>query len=228
MRNIWKHYRVTLKFRDKVCGGVPKDPETIAAWIRSRIADQSKADMMIQEAKAAMGVEGLSEEELENLERTCWNGFKRNEGGLYLEGRCVKAAYKEAAAVLREPLDISAFKARVAERLFVVEDIIPLGRQEPDGDYESFIHAIGPQGPRNALKRVDYVTQATITYRVKMINQSFLCKRDPAAPKGQARNSMDPFECLELMHNYMQEGGIGADRSQGNGKNDLVSIEPLD
>ena len=48
-------YRVTLEVRDKLIGGVPKDPDTIAKWIQARMEVQDRALIeLVEEASADM------------------------------------------------------------------------------------------------------------------------------------------------------------------------------
>lgn len=140
---------------------------------------------------------------------------------------------KENASVLRETLDMSALKARVAERVFVNEDRVYLGKKEVDGTISGVVHAMTPQGPIAALKKVDYVERPLIRFTVTCLNESFMCKtEDPekVAAGAKGTSGRKRIGCkdivLALLH-HGRELGMGADRSQGYGKFDIVEFEEI-
>ena len=215
--NLWQYLTVTLQFRDKLCGGIPKSPEAIDGWIRAVVENKNRLEQIIADTKIEMKTDALTDEQIEELKQACWIGFKSNGAGLYIEGRQVKAMLKEAANVIKNRLDMTAFKARVAERLFIRNDTIPLGVDAPSGSHESMIHAMTASGPINALKRVDYVTQPTITFHLKALNEPFVNKKKEKLPV---------LDALRLLLEYGSENGLGADRSQGYGQFDVLEITP--
>jgi len=86
--SLWQYYTVRLKFRDKIVGGIPKSPSTIANWLNATIEDKSMAAQLIEQTKKETGVAELSDEERAEVEETVWNGFKIHpKTGLYIEGR---------------------------------------------------------------------------------------------------------------------------------------------
>jgi len=131
----------------------------------------------------------------------------------------VKAMLKEAANILKGKFNLNAFKARVAERVFVIEDRISLGVVEPTGSFEEHIHAMTPQGPISALRRLDYVEQAEIRFRIRALDE-------PMVTKGTPKRQIFPAAYLPILLEYAQErrpgGGTGR---QGYGQFDLISIE---
>ncbi len=42
-KSIWKKYDVELQFRDKLVGGVPKNPDVVKSWIDSRAVELDRA-----------------------------------------------------------------------------------------------------------------------------------------------------------------------------------------
>ncbi len=216
--NLWLYFDVELQIRDKICGGIPKSPETIEKWIEVTLSDKSRMEEIIEQTKKDMGVDDINDETLlAELKKSCWNGFKSNDAGLFAEGRCLKAMLKESANIIKKVVDLTAFKARVAERVYVQEDQIPLGVTEADGSDEKMIHIIGPFGPVSALKRVDYVTRPLISFSLTVLNEPLTTK---TAPK-----KIQPEDYLRLLFDFGGENGLGADRSQGYGKFDLVKFE---
>lgn len=221
MKPMFEEFAVTLRFTDQLRGGIPKSPDTIEGWLRARVNDEHRVDVLAAATKEEMGVTALDAEQIEALKKSVWNGFKSDENGLYYEGRCCKAALKESANIIRTLTGITALKAKVSERFFVVEDRIYLGRMTSDGDEENFVHAMTPQGPISALKRCDYVKGVEITFTVRCLNQPFeLAKKGSDGEKGKVSNE----EVLSLILQYASNIGMGSDRSQGHGKFEVVSI----
>lgn len=195
---MWRHYEVTLQFRDKVVGGIPKSKEMIERWLQAR-----KKPELIDQTVAEMG------DQLDETIDTMWTGFKADEKGLYIETRQIKAMFKEAANVIRHAIGFKGFmKARVAEKVFIYPDKVYLGVTEPTGWEERPIHIITRQGPRSAFKRYDYVERARITFNFKVLDD------------GQITD-----EHLDAILEYAQDAGLGADRSQGMGKFDVVEFK---
>lgn len=216
---LWRRFSLVLTIRDRLIGGIPKSPDMIEGWLNAVVKDESRMRQAAAETVAAMTPQAPTVEQMEELSEKAWVGFKANKEGLYYEGRCLKAAFKEAANVLRPKLDITALKARVAERLFVEEDILPLGVVQPDGFRETPIHAMTPQGPIHALKRADYVTAPTLRCTLKLLDEAYTTKTN--------KDKILPEVVLEALLLYMAENGIGAERSQGAGKFDLVEFKEI-
>lgn len=95
-------YKAVLQFVD-IAGGVPSDPKVAEGWIKSKAKDPNKEDRIRTEVAKLMEERKLTEDEaaaeLNNL-KNC-NGFRKDPvtGQLYIEGRQVKAALKEAVSV---------------------------------------------------------------------------------------------------------------------------------
>lgn len=232
MADKYLHLRVALQVRDKICGGIPRNPNIIEGWIKSVISDEHRIQKIVDSTKRAMGVDNLTEEQIiEEVKKSAWNSFKFDEQGLYIEGRQCGALLKENASVLRETLDMSALKARVAERIFVNEDRIYLGKKEPDGTIQGVVHAMTSQGPIAALKKVDYVERPLLEFTVTCLNERFMTKsEDPekikAGEKGTAgRKRIGCKDILLALLHHGRDLGLGADRSQGYGKFDIVKFE---
>ena len=206
---------MTLIFKDKLCGGVPKSEKAIEGWIRTNVEDKSKLDQMISDTKEAMKVDELSKEDVDDLAKSAWNGFKQDEHGIYIEGRQIKSMLKESANVIKNVLNVSAFKARVAERVFVVEDKVYINNEddvrfkEPSGFYEGMVHAMTAMGKISALKRVDYVESASITFTLRVLDEKLVTKD---------KKRLDIPTYIMHLITHAQENGLGAERSQGNGK----------
>lgn len=214
------YYTAELQVTDRIIGGIPKDPDTIRKWLESRVAGGADLSLqaVIDETTAAMRERGdnvswdaILDETTRALEGG--NGFKSvPELGLVYEGRCLKAALKEAANVAYpgtnfpgKPQGIRKGLMRyLAERVFVEQNYLPLGVEVPDGTEQRIKHVLTPQGPRSAINVVDYVTRPTITATIAVLDD-FL----PAEAWGRI------WRCAE-------EIGIGADRARSDGRFELT------
>jgi hypothetical protein len=143
----WPHRNRCTLHLYSIAGGVPSDPAVAEAWIRSKVqAPEEQLKRMAAEAVAARGItEEQAIEELNRLKHL--NGFKRDSNGLYIEGRQVKAALKEGASVAAAAGKLALQKwgktnkfimGFVAEHIHVPDEIIYLGRDEPDEIVQSF------------------------------------------------------------------------------------------
>jgi hypothetical protein len=224
--SVFTTYRATLQLRDKIMGGTPKDPKAIEGWLKKNagLADgelrratirtliengvdltENPTDDEINEAIASIA----------SLKQT--NGFKRDERGLYIEGRTVKAMLKESANIVfagekwgkrfkddgKQAYAGKGARSFLAERVFVNPDRIYLGVQEPSG-IELFIgHVMDKTGPKSTLTYVEFVERPTLEIEVAVLNNEITEQQWPR---------------LWL---HAQENGLGALRSQGFGRFDI-------
>lgn len=231
---IWDYYKVTLQFRDKLMGGVPKDPKIIEGWLKTKGIFTNDEDIKheLVQTMRELGLEAtpdMSTEELFALQDEAagnlstvknTNGFKSDEHGLYIEGRQVKAALKESANIMfggeRAGPTRKGFKNYVAERLMVVEQKVYLDRTQPDGVETIIGHVSGPQGPRSTLGYTEYAYRPTITYHVKELKVMQKGGEPPMTDKQRAR-----------LYTCMEEQGIGALRSMQHGRFDTLAYEAI-
>jgi hypothetical protein len=225
---VYTRYAVEIQVREWLIGGTPKDPDTIRKWLRARlemddraiielaneVAQQMTAER-VEKAKEGEDPGRPSAEEI--LEATArqfegGNGFKTIDGQLVYEGRCMKAALKEAANVAYpgttwpgKPQGIKKGLMRyLAERVFVEEQQIPLGVTQPSGTEQRIKHVMTPEGPRSAINVVDYVEKPTLSFTVRVLDD-FL-----------------PQQAWARIWENAENIGIGADRARSDGKFDLL------
>lgn len=192
-----------------IVGGIPTDPKVAEGWLKTKLAGR---DDLIREAVAEVMVErGITAEEATKVVdiNKHLNGFKRDEsGGLYIEGRQVKAMIKEDANV-RWPKDrwgpsrkgtLSFF----AEHVFVQEDRIPLGVTEPSGVQQRFVHTWRGSG----IQYEEYVNDVKLPFTV-------------------ATDFEFTNEQWGLLWLTAEQNGLGASRSQGYGRFEVVKWEPI-
>lgn len=219
INEAWPHrYAATITVHN-IAGGTPSDPRVAEGWLKTYLADK---DDLIQELVAQTMVErGIAADEaiteVDKLKHL--NGFKRNEHGLYIEGRQLKAAIKEAANVARAA---DKLKMRwgttnkgvlgfVSEHIMVVEDTLPL--MHPDSTKHiteaSRVLQSFPKNPRTG--------QTGIQYTEIIEEAAFNCTII-------ADHKFTDQEWRMLWLTGEQQG-IGASRSQGFGRYEVTSWE---
>jgi hypothetical protein len=245
---LYHRYRIRLEFVSRLEGGVPANKDMIRNWIKARMAragrdirDEELEAMVAEKVRQLprLALEETTEEVVQDS--LLYNTFLRGpDGNPVFEGRCVKAAFKEEANILKEILGREAkaegrgqktkrdgseagssyntmFRNKVAERMFVEENLIPfmLGGKtldDVDGREEKAIHVMTMQGPRSALKRYDYIESGvTLEFTVRLLNDGVVVEHD-----------------LLRMLEYGQDNGMGSGRSQGNGRYKVLEIEELE
>jgi hypothetical protein len=208
--DIFDHYSLTMN-GDRLAGGIPRHPEIIRRWQETKWpvaldAPLPESGQTLDEATertvAELGDQVLSEEAVQGI----WTGFAEYDGQLVLENRNVKAMLKESANVMRPLLPKNkagkeiAYRARLAETVFVHPRWIPLGVTEPSESVERPIHVMTARGPRTALKRVDIVEKAIVVCELRVLRTSVITE-----------------DVLRLILDHAAENGLGTDRSQGCG-----------
>jgi hypothetical protein len=220
--DLWRSYRARLAFRDKLIGGVPKDPKLIEGWLRGRAGIDELQDLRLAVLRTLEEVgdgttdvsngDGVAQAAvLASQKRT--TGFKVAADGLYVEARQVKAMLKESTNIVfageRWGPTKKASRAFFAERVFIEPDKLMLGVQEPTGVELVVGHIGGPMGPRSTLTNYEYVDRATVEFRVLVL-----------------RDCISAEQWRDIW-SHAQENGFGTLRSQGHGRFDVVEWECL-
>jgi hypothetical protein len=197
-----------------IAGGTPTDPNVAEGWLRTKLGIDR--DDLIREAVAQVMVErGVTADEATKVVDTNkhLNGFKRDEHGLYVEGRQLKAAIKEAASIAVAADKIKArgwgktnkgLLSYLAEHVFVVEDRLHLGVTEPTGVMQRFVHTFRGSG----IQYEEYVENAKIDFTV------------------QADHHFSDDEWVAIW-TAGEQNGIGASRSQGYGRYEVTRWDRL-
>lgn len=191
---------------------VAKRKDIMGVWLRRKLKDKLTEDEI--DALAEQTFDEAFNEATE--EKSCT--FKATDDGhLYIEGRQVKALLKEAGSRMGFGKAIKgtrpSLKQDLHEAVHVDEDVLLLTRDgdsitEPDGIDTRPIHVMGPQGPRTAIKAVDYVTQAELRFTVRVLKSSGVT-----------------VDILKQILAFGQDLGLGADRSQGAGKFEVIGFD---
>jgi hypothetical protein len=196
-----------------IAGGTPTDPNVAEGWIRTKLG--AKDDQLRQLVAETMVERGVTADEAAKIVDTNkhLNGFKRDEVGLYIEGRQLKAALKEAASCAVAAGKLGArgwgktnkgLLSYLAEHVFVVEDKLHLGVAEPTGVAQRFVHTFRGSG----IQYEEYVESAKVDFTV--ISDHDFSERDWAA-----------------IWTSGEQQGIGASRSQGYGRYEVTRWERL-
>lgn len=226
--DLWVYHKATLEFDDKIMGGVPKDTKLIEGWLRTSGHVSDNAEEVregIIKTLMEVGITGISDdmsyddlvkasEKLAKEVKT--TGFKVADGiGVYIEGRQIKAAIKENVNIQyasgRWGRTKKGPKNFVAERVFVVEDRVALGRAQPDGVDLVIGQIKGPQGPRSTVSYHEYVNRPTLTFHI-MESKQIKVGDAKEVPYSLTRDQWAKVWAS------MQANGIGAMRSQGHGQ----------
>lgn len=208
----WPHrYNATITVTN-LAGGVPTDPRVAEGWLKTKLAD--KDDLIRDLVAQTMVDRGVTADEaateVDKLKHL--NGFKRNEHGLYIEGRQLKAAIKEAAGVARATDKLKmkwgttnkGVLGFVAEHIMVVEDTLQLGVTEASRVLQSF-----PKNPRTGQTGIQYteiIDHASFDFTII------------------ADHKFTDAEWAMLWLTGEQQG-IGASRSQGFGRYEVTRWE---
>ncbi len=232
---LFTKYRATIQFTEKVLGGIPQKPQIIESWLRQRVigGDEEVRQMMIRTLdELGMDVdEGMTAEQLDELSKKVAkeqhsNTFRREipGGGLYLSNYQVKAMLRESVSILYPYNHPSgqgkmgptkkAAKAFWAERVFVDEPRIFLGREEPDGMHLQIGHVSGPQGKKSTLTYYAYCENTADRPLTAMFTMS----------------SMEDMIDLEMWQRVLvsaQSNGLGAVRSMSHGTFRVTGFDKL-
>ena len=155
---MWTKYRVELQVEGQFGASLPRTEKEIRAMLEHRQPTKPPPDFTpLRELGDQVVAEmGASDEFLPG-----WSSFKRDSAGIYYEGRTVRGHIKDCAMQIAGLMKggaeaIVAFKAKVANRVYVQDQTIPMWRNgqrivEPDGMEERFIQVMTRQGPRSTI-----------------------------------------------------------------------------
>lgn len=199
----------------RIAGGTPTDPKVAEGWLRTKLG-ADKDDLIREEVAKVMVERGITAEEATEEVNTNrhLNGFKRDpEHGLFIEGRQLKAALKEAASVAVAAGKLTGrgwgktnkgLLSYLAEHVFVVEERLYLGVAEATGIAQRFVHTFRGSG----IQYEEYVDDAKVDFTV-IADHDFTAKEWAA------------------IWTAGEQQGIGASRSQGYGRYEVTRWDRL-
>lgn len=190
-----------------IAGGIPSDPKVAEGWLRSKLAPPD--DLLRQAVAETMVERGINADEAATVvdQLKHLNGFKRDNEGIYVEGRQLKAAIKEAANIRwpkkRWGPSSKGTMSFFAEHVFVMEDRLHLGVQEPTGVNQRFVHTWRGSG----IQYEEYVSDAKLNFTIET-DYEFTAEE------------------WALLWLTGEQQGIGATRSQGFGRYEVIRWDP--
>lgn len=213
---MFKLYEVEWQFVGRLCGSVPQTRELIRPWLEARAPDKrpdtgpSLDELEAQIAATVATEDAEQEEDAEEKVQRITLGFQKDETGLFIWGGNPRAHIKDCAqqlATLFKGKGDTNFKAKVANRCYLMEDRVYILRQDgsyvdkPDGWFERAVHVMTPRGPRNSLKRIHYVWQPILRFTLVVLNDGVI--KEPH---------------LHAILRYGSVHGFGGERSMGEGR----------
>lgn len=194
---------------DHLVGGIPSDPKVAEGWIKKTMGadNQDIINELVSKTMVDRGLEvGAAVDEV--VKTTKLNGFKRDDQGLYIEGRQLKACIKEAANIRwaqeRWGPTKKGTKSFFAEHVFVVEDRLHLGVHEPTGIQQRFVSTFRGTG----IQYEEYVEEAEVNFTIR------------------SDYDFTPSQISDLWLTAEQQG-IGATRSQSFGRFNVTRWDKL-
>jgi len=195
------------------------NPNLVESWVNATNKKKSKEERAALVAADLALLPDMTDEKIEK-QGIC---FPRKDGKLIFEGRKVKAMLKEAANIVKQLLPgggIANLKSKVGDQVFVDEYFLSLGRSqpdateveegEPDATEQKPIHVQTPQGKRDSIKVYEICRDVELEFTVRRLAQ---------------RGAMAvPESALLAILTYGQSIGLGADRSQGRGRFEILSV----
>ena len=224
---MWRLVDVDLHMTGRFAAALPRTPDEIMKMLENRMPtkapkdyiplDQLSQDVAAKVVGHAPGQVALADapeaetgEEPDEL-KYGWATFPRNsEGFLHYEGRCVRGHIKDCATQVKDFLDIVALKSKVANKVYVLTDVIELGFKAADLKTEQrFVQVMTRQGPRSTIKFIDYLEKPTLKFQLQIFNDGVVTD-----------------EILDTIFQYGCVHGLGQERSTGYGRY-TFTVTPL-
>lgn len=224
---VYKHrWQATIEI-DQLVGGTPTDANKAAGWLKAKMGID-KDDIVREMAAEVMVERGITMDEAVDavVAHEHLNGFKRfterfagetsdaAPGGLFVEGRQMKACVKEAANIQwpkeRWGPTKKGTRGFFAEHLFIEEDRLPIltadgaNILEPTGIHQRFVHTFRGSG----IQYEEFVENAIVKFTV-LSDYEF---------------SHEQFGTLWVT---AEQNGFGASRSQGFGRFAVIGWDSL-
>ena len=207
---IWNTYRVGLQFDGEFGGQIPRSEKEIRKMLEHRMPGRKpEGAVPIEELVEQVATETPVQDEESEDYVPGWSTFKRStDGNLLYEGRCVRGHLKDCALQVAGFFPaIKAFRAKVVNSLYVVNKTMPLlGSSlnvisEIHDTEQRFIQVMTRQGPRSAIKYIDYILDPYLEFDIKL-----------------RADKVIEISHIESILEYGSLHGMGAERSQGWGR----------
>lgn len=215
-------FGVELEFTTQFAAGIPKDPKVLLSFLEARAPEKKPEDSIPLEELAA----NIAEETFQGTpgeQDAITTTFKTDGDNLVYESRGVKSHIKDCAFILSQKfIDHRGLKSAVANRIQILPEKIWLYRmedgkqvfiKEPSGNEIKPISIFTMQGPRTAVKIVDYVDPgARLAFTIKTLNDNVV--------------TMDLLEKIFSYGGAIK--GMGQDRTLGWGRYNLLQLNSVE
>lgn len=168
---MWQYAKVEMDFEYRLCGSQPLNKEIVGPWLESR--------MPKEKPEGGKSIEEIKEEVLASIDGVqdkITLGFQSNDGGLFVRSGTIKSHLKDCANQIKDTFkpEIKAFRSKVANKLFIEKyavELLKSGKRviETDGIYDQPVHVMTPQGPRDGLKKIQYIEKPSIVFTMKLL-----------------------------------------------------------
>jgi len=210
---IWKIYKLGFQIDGLFGGQLPRSETEIRAMLEHRMPTKKPEDAIPVEElvdKVVSQVDVQDEDDDDYI--PSWSTFKHNvTNTLVYEGRSVRGHLKDCALQVQNfHKDVKNFRSKVVNRLYVMDDLIPLYREDGEPYKEvvdtevRYIQVMTRQGPRSAIKHIDYVMNPYFEVTIKLLNDGII-----------------NMSHIESILEYGSVHGMGAERSQGWGRYEI-------
>lgn len=203
---MWKRYVVKLQMTGRFAASIPKTDKEIMGMLEHRMpASKPEGAMPVEELAEQVAAEVGAEPEIG------WATFKRDDKGLYYEGRCIRGHIKDCAQQVAPFFPaIRAFKSKVANKVYVEDEKIYLDKSKPDGYEQRFIQVMTKPGPRSTYKFLDYVEKPELVFTLKVLEDGIINR-----------------EILEAIFEYGGTHGMGQERGQSWGRYEVKELKEV-
>lgn len=230
----YTRWGATIQMTGAILGGVPSNPKLIEGWLRGQAgirddeAVQAMVNRTLQErgyAPEEMRVDEVEEAVAELAGTLNQSGFKRDENGLYIEGRQIMSMLRESVSVLytghkwKRPTGgtkatgenlMKAANSVFRECVHVPTERVYLGKDKADNISLKIVHPKDEgRGRESSLTYVEECFQPTLEFEVEEIRGT--------VPDGGWRK----------IWQHAERNGLGAMRSQQHGKFHTLRWEQL-
>lgn len=213
----WRTIRVEIQIRDRILGGKPSSLDAAQAMLKARGMDDfvAQAEDIVDPTARAAEAARIAQDE-----GKCEFSRRTDKPGIYIPSNNIKAGLKENWSVLGFRNQVRGSRGAMAEGMFVVgpgntvdSDWIYIA-EKPDGVQQSVAHTTGPSGPIAAIKRNEFVIRPKLVFDIMIANANAVSDKIG-----------DDELAKTLVH--MAEHGVGANRSQGYGKFDIIGVAEI-
>jgi hypothetical protein len=200
-KEMWGLFGVTMDFNYRICGSVPLSKKIVPLWLESRMP-KVKPD----NAKPIEEIKKEVEDSIEESIEQSTLGFQQDTTGLFVRGGTIKAHLKDCANQIKDFVGVKVFRAKLANMVYIQEYAVYIKKngafiQESDGSYEQPVHVFTRQGPRNALKIINFVERPTLQFTMLIMDN-----------KEVTIDEVNQVFAYGSVHGYGGERGMGEGR----------------